>query len=84
MKLSDDEIDLRDAIEQDSEYQRVRNTSEGPCHGVIIVEGIPFLMFRDVTPPHEVYLSQAFLPLVTSRLKEISRFAVILKDMLNS
>lgn len=84
MKLSDNEKDLRDAIEQDPEYQRVRNTSKGPCHGVIIVEDIPFLMFRDVTPPHEVYLSQAFLPQITSRLKEIGRFAAILKDMLNS
>ena len=83
MKFSDDEKELRLGISRSLEFQRVKTSSGESCHGCIIIDDIPFIMFRNNDQTYDVFLSYLTIPHLGKRLEEIRRFATILADMLN-
>ena len=83
MKLADTKDTIRQELQQNAEFIRVKNTAEGHAWGIVEAEGVPFLVFRNVTPPNEVYLPQPVLYTYMGRLQEIGQFARILRELLN-
>lgn len=83
MKLTDTKDTIRQELQHNAEFTRVKNTAEGHAWGIVEVEGVPFLLFRNVNPPNEVYLPQPVFCHYLERLHEIGQFAGYLSELLN-
>lgn len=83
MKLTDLKDNIRKELQHNSEFIRIKNTVEGKCWAIIEVEDIPFIIFRNNTPPHEVFLSYLTLPVFINKTHEVGYFSNILKELLN-